>query len=152
MIKAQFINRVRSLFNIDGYLLPELTKEQQLKFVSDPVRYFINADDRQADAIMREIERRQKEVTEEFKAASSRAAIKALRGLEQTAIMLETYAPEVFPEVNELGQIHFGRAMMEAAAESIREAWASAIAEVSPPKEDAGPLGPLANHSVAAEG
>lgn len=137
MNKAHFINRVRSLFNIDGYLLPELTKEQQLKFVGDPVRYFIGADEPQSDAIMREIERRQKEVTEEFKAASSRAAIKALRGLEQTAIMLETHAPEIFPEVNKLGQMHFGRCMMEAAAQSIREAWASAIEEVSAPASTA---------------
>ena len=70
-------------------------------------------------------------VDQEFVERASRAAIKALRGLEQTAIMLETYAPEVFPDVNEQGQIHFGRALMESAAKSIRQAWADAIAEVS---------------------
>ena len=68
----------------------------------------------------------------DFMNRSAKAAIRALRGLEQTAIMLETYAPEIFPEVNEQGQVHFGRAMMESAAEAIRAAWTSAIAEVSP--------------------
>lgn len=68
-------------------------------------------------------------VTPEFKEASARAAIRALRELEQTAIMLETYAPEVFPEINEQGQKHFGRVMMESAAEAIRGAWAKAIKE-----------------------
>jgi hypothetical protein len=66
-----------------------------------------------------------KAVTIEFMDASAKAAICALRGLEQTAIMLETYAPEVFPEVNEQGQKHFGRVMMESAARAIREAWAA---------------------------
>lgn len=72
-------------------------------------------------------------VTEEFKEASARSAIRALRRLEQTAIMLETYAPEIFPEVkvtNGVEQKHFGRVMMEAAAITIRKAWASAIKEV----------------------
>ena len=69
-------------------------------------------------------------VTPEFREASTRAAIRGLRGLEQTAVMLETYAPDVFPEVNEHGQKHFGRVMMEIAAEAIRSAWSSAIVEV----------------------
>lgn len=43
----------------------------------------------------------------------------ALKELTRTSTMLKTYAPEVFPEVNEMGQVHFGRAMMESAAESI---------------------------------
>lgn len=59
MEQHDFINRLRSLFNIDGYLLPELTSEQQAEFLANPVRYFMGADDRQADAIWREIERRQ---------------------------------------------------------------------------------------------
>jgi protein gp37 len=54
----------------------------------------------------------------------------AQRELEQTVIMLETWAPEIFPEVNEYGQVHFGRAIMDSAAQAIRDAWASAIAEV----------------------
>lgn len=72
-------------------------------------------------------------VTPEFKEASARAAIRALRGLEQTAIMLETWAPEIFPETtvtDGIEQKHFGRIMMESAAQAIREAWASAIKEV----------------------
>jgi predicted ArsR family transcriptional regulator len=66
-------------------------------------------------------------VTDKFKDDSAYAAIRALRGLEQTAIMLEKWAPDVFPEVNEQGQKHFGRVMMESAAQAIREAWAQAI-------------------------
>ena len=72
-------------------------------------------------------------VTPEFKEASTRAAIRALRGLEQTAIMLETYAPEIFPEVkitDGVEQKAFGRVMMERAAQAIRDAWKSAIMEV----------------------
>lgn len=76
-------------------------------------------------------------VTIDFMERSAKAAIRALRGLEQTAIMLETYAEDTFPP-EENGQIHFGRALMEAAAKAIREAWASAIAEVSPPKPPKG--------------
>jgi len=68
-------------------------------------------------------------VTPEFKEASSRAAIRALRGLEQTAIMLEKWGPEAFP-ANEQGQVHFGRAITDAAAQAIREAWKAAIVEV----------------------
>jgi len=54
-----FINAVRSLFNIDGYLLPELTREQQGEFLRDPVRYFIRTDKVQQDAIFREVAKRQ---------------------------------------------------------------------------------------------
>ena len=60
MEKKSFINRIRSLFNIDGFTLPELTREQQLEFLRDPVRYFLNTDEAQSDAIMREVENRQK--------------------------------------------------------------------------------------------
>lgn len=59
MTKAEFLNRVRSLFNIDPHLLPELTTEQQAEFIREPVRYFIQADKAQSDAIWREVERRQ---------------------------------------------------------------------------------------------
>lgn len=137
-VKTSFLNYVRSLFNIDGDLLPELTHEQQIEFVRDPVRYFIGTDKVQSDAIWREISKRQSKeaVTLEFIDKSASAAIRALRGLEQTAIMLEKYAPEVFPEVNEQGQIHFGRAMMESAAEAIREAWTQAIHAVEPAKTE----------------
>lgn len=69
-------------------------------------------------------------VTPQFAEASTRAAIRGLRGLEQTAIMLEKWAPDIFPEVNEQGQKHFGRVMMEAAADAIRDAFKAAIIEV----------------------
>lgn len=67
-------------------------------------------------------------VTPEFQEASARACIRALRGLEKTAIMLETWGPEAFPS-NEQGQVHFGRAMTDATAEAIRDAWRVAIRE-----------------------
>lgn len=54
-----FTNMVRSLFNIDGYLLPELTSEQQREFVREPVRYFMNSGGVQQDAIFREVIKRQ---------------------------------------------------------------------------------------------
>ena len=57
--KLSFLNHVRGLFNIDGFLLPELTQEQQRQFVSDPVRYFIRTDRTQSDAIWRELAARQ---------------------------------------------------------------------------------------------
>lgn len=77
-------------------------------------------------------------VTSEFKEASTRAAIRALRGLEPTAKMLEQYAAETFPP-NDHGQVHFGRALMDAAAEAIRGAWRQAIREVEAfPADDNG--------------
>lgn len=60
MEKADFHNRIRSLFCIDGFLLPELTPEQQREFISDPVRYFIRTDKAQSDAIWNQIEKRQR--------------------------------------------------------------------------------------------
>jgi len=57
-----FTNCVRSLFNIDAWLLPELTSEQQGQFVRDPVRYFIGTDKAQQDAIWREVAKRQERV------------------------------------------------------------------------------------------
>lgn len=60
MEKHEFHNRIRSLFNINGNLLPELTAEQQREFVADPVRYFISTDREQSDAIWREVEKRQR--------------------------------------------------------------------------------------------
>ncbi len=58
-VKASFLNHVRSLYNIDGYLLLELTAEQQAEFIRDPVRYFIGTDKAQSDAIWREVLARQ---------------------------------------------------------------------------------------------
>jgi len=59
MDKAEFLNRLRSLHNIDGNQLPELNWGQQLDFVQSPVKYFIQADDEQQAAIWREVEKRQ---------------------------------------------------------------------------------------------
>lgn len=64
MDKAEFLNRLRSLHCIDGYLLPQLTASQQLEFVRNPVRYFMQADKDQSDAIWRRIEGRQKTAIE----------------------------------------------------------------------------------------
>lgn len=56
----EFLNRVRSLYNINGWLLDDaLTKEQQLEFVRNPAKYFINTDFVQQQAIFREVEKRQ---------------------------------------------------------------------------------------------
>lgn len=57
--QGRFTNMVRSLFNIDGYLLPELTTEHQREFVREPVRYFMGTDKSQQDAIFREVLKRQ---------------------------------------------------------------------------------------------
>lgn len=59
MTQHEFINRVRSLYNIDRVKLPELSDEQWLEFRDDPPRYLIRTDKDQADAIMREVEKRQ---------------------------------------------------------------------------------------------
>ena len=57
---AGFINRVRSLYNIDHHLLPELSDGDWKEFRDNPPRYFINRADRvQAEAIWREVEKRQ---------------------------------------------------------------------------------------------
>ncbi len=57
--QSLFTNMVRSLFNIDGYLLPELTAEHQREFIRDPVRYFMGTDRAQQNAIFREVMKRQ---------------------------------------------------------------------------------------------
>jgi hypothetical protein len=59
MQKQEFINRIRSLYSIDGHLLPELSSQQQSAFLRAPVTYLLETDEAQSDAIMREIERRQ---------------------------------------------------------------------------------------------
>lgn len=60
MMQQDFINRVRSLYNIGRNKLPELRDEDWDEFRRDPPRYYINsADARQAEAIYREVEARQ---------------------------------------------------------------------------------------------
>jgi hypothetical protein len=96
MEKRAFTNRIRSLYNIDSDLLPELTREQQSDFLADPVRYFLDADEAQSDAIMREIEARQstaarvapptaQKVTEARAESNEPAAAKAARRKKPTA-------------------------------------------------------------------
>jgi len=138
-----FHNRLRILSSIDRHELAALDTEiwtagEYVKFRDDPWRYFIKADDEVAVMIWNVVTKRagkpQREgVTPEFLDASARAAIRALRGLEQTAVMLETYAPEIFPEVNVVNgveQRHFGRVMMEGAAQSIRDSFKQAVREI----------------------
>ncbi len=60
MTNYEFINRIRSLYNIDHYKLPELSNEHWEQFRNDPPRYLaFKADRGQSDAILREVERRQ---------------------------------------------------------------------------------------------
>jgi hypothetical protein len=60
MTPHEFINRIRSLYNIDHHNLPELTSDQWEQFRKDPPRYLINlADKVQSEAIVREVEKRQ---------------------------------------------------------------------------------------------
>jgi len=59
MSTHEFLNRIRSLYNIDRHLLPELTNAQWVEFRDNPPRYLIHTDKRQVDAIMREVEKRQ---------------------------------------------------------------------------------------------
>ena len=60
MTQREFENRLRSLYNIDADRIPELTPAQWTRFRDDPPRYLTRADDEQAAAIWREVERRQK--------------------------------------------------------------------------------------------
>jgi hypothetical protein len=59
LVKHQFVNRVRSLYNIDRHLLPELDGEEWIRFRDDPPRFLIKTNEKNAKAILREIEKRQ---------------------------------------------------------------------------------------------
>lgn len=62
MTNHEFVNRIRSLYNIDHWNLPELNQEHWLEFIRDPPRYLaVLADKVQVDAILREMENRQTE-------------------------------------------------------------------------------------------
>lgn len=54
-----FMNRLRSLWNIDHDRLPEFTQAQWAKFRDGPHRFLAEADDPTAAAIWRAIEERQ---------------------------------------------------------------------------------------------
>lgn len=61
--RHQFTNRVRSLYNIDLFVirreLPDMTDRQWDAFMRDPPRYLISADQPTAEAIWRCVEARQ---------------------------------------------------------------------------------------------
>ncbi len=60
MTYHEFINRIRSLYNINHDLLPELSDRDWPEFRDNPPRYLINSADKiQAHAILREMEDRQ---------------------------------------------------------------------------------------------
>jgi hypothetical protein len=59
-VKRMFLNRLRSLFNIDSAQLPELSASEWPRFRDDPVKFLMRAGDAQTDAIWREVERRQR--------------------------------------------------------------------------------------------
>ena len=61
-LRAEFLNRLRRLHNIDGDQLPELEGYDWISFRDDPPRYFMRCNDTQAAAIWREVERRQSRV------------------------------------------------------------------------------------------
>lgn len=60
MERHQFLNRIRSLFCIDVWDLPELSNAQRDAFVADPVKFLIYADDATADVIWRALQKRQR--------------------------------------------------------------------------------------------
>lgn len=63
MTLPEFLSAIRSLYNIDGYQLPELTAFDRHRFLRDPVRYLIAiAPDAQQEAIWREVSKRQRPV------------------------------------------------------------------------------------------
>jgi hypothetical protein len=92
MLKRAFINRIRSLFNIDGYRLPELTREQQSQFLGDPVRFILTADEAASDAVMREVESRQ---TAEL--SNPQVDLSALAGVDAGSMPAEKPAPAKAP-------------------------------------------------------
>lgn len=57
--KATFLNCLRNLFNIDGYCLPELDKYDWPAFRNDPPKFFMRCEGAKAEAIWREVEKRQ---------------------------------------------------------------------------------------------
>lgn len=81
--KRAFTNRIRSLYNIECHLLPELDRVQQSRFLSDPVQFFLKATEAQSDAIMREIEARQDVIRPAVQETSKPTLAKAKRKQKQ---------------------------------------------------------------------
>ena len=135
-----FANGLKILHSLDAHELGNPPWYPQ--FRDRPVDYFLRCADSEADQIWTAMVKRgaagkTAAVGKDFAEASTRAAIRALRGLEQTAVMLEKWGPEAFP-ANEQGQIHFGRAITDSAAQAIRDAWTAAIVEVEAFPENEG--------------
>ena len=62
-----FINRMRSMYNIDAYLLPELDEYQRRIFLDDPLQFFMNdGNEPYRAAIWREVEKRQSRAREDM--------------------------------------------------------------------------------------
>jgi|LauGreSBDMM110SN_4_FD.fasta_scaffold266659_3 hypothetical protein len=68
MLKAEFRNRVASLYCVDRYIIddelrrieaPPLSDEDWERFRTDPPKFFINTDKPTSDAIWRAVEARQ---------------------------------------------------------------------------------------------
>jgi len=55
---SNFSNRLKSLFNIDGYMLPELSDTQIERFFENPVKFFITCDDKTQALIWQLIHKR----------------------------------------------------------------------------------------------
>lgn len=62
-----FINRIRSLWNIDKHDVPWMTAEQWAKFSADPPAFLIRCDDTAAASIVAIVEARQKAVLDTSK-------------------------------------------------------------------------------------
>lgn len=66
MNRRWFINRMRSMFNIDAYQLPELDESQLRVFLDDPLQFFMNDGNEDVrGAIWREVEKRQSRARED---------------------------------------------------------------------------------------
>lgn len=57
--RGAFLNRVRSLYNIDRAQLPWMTDSQWMGFRTDPARFVIRCSDNVADRILEIVEKRQ---------------------------------------------------------------------------------------------
>jgi hypothetical protein len=111
MQKRAFINRIRSLFNIDAYRLPELSSRQQLEFLRDPVRYLLNADEAHSDAIMREVEGRQRS-----EVSDARSDLSGLDSADQPA------AQSLASQLKDGGELKAGKKPPAAKAPKVKKA------------------------------
>ena len=71
---VKFHNRLRSLYNIGAYQVPELTDSEWTDFRDAPLQFFIRTGEQQQLAIWREVEKRQ---AEHKSAASTRELAEA---------------------------------------------------------------------------